>query len=59
MEHNKCTVKAILEQRAVVMEKLRGLDFVVKVHPSDANFVLFEVKKNAYGIYKTVSKPKR
>lgn len=48
-------VKAILEQRAVVMEKLRGLDFVVKVHPSDANFVLFEVKKNAYEIYKTMA----
>ena len=48
-------VKVILEQRSIVMEKLRGLDFVVKVHPSDANFVLFEVKKNAYEIYKAVS----
>ena len=48
-------VKALLEQRSVVMEKLRQLDYVVKVHPSDANFVLFQVQDHAQKLYKTVS----
>jgi len=48
-------VKALLEQRSVVMEKLRQLDYVVKVHPSDANFVLFQVKDHAQKLYKTMA----
>ena len=48
-------VKALLEQRDIVMSKLEKLDFVVKVHPSDSNFVLFQVKEKAFELYKTVS----
>jgi len=49
-------VKELLIQREDVMKKLEGLDFVVKVHPSDTNFVLFQVKKHAQKLYKEVSK---
>lgn len=47
-------VKELLIQREDVMQKLEGLDFVVKVHPSDTNFVLFQVKKHAQKLYKEV-----
>lgn len=48
-------VKALLEQRDIVMSKLEKLDFVVKVHPSDSNFVLFQVKEKAFELYKTMA----
>lgn len=47
-------VKEVLEQRALMAKKLEGLDFVVKVYPSDANFLLFRVKQNANEVYKKV-----
>jgi len=48
-------VKELLIQREDVMQKLEGLDFVVKVHPSDTNFVLFQVKKHAQKLYKEMA----
>lgn len=48
-------VKSILEQRSFVAKNLEALDFVVKVYPSDSNFLLFRLKANAMKIYKTVS----
>jgi histidinol-phosphate/aromatic aminotransferase/cobyric acid decarboxylase-like protein len=39
----------------VVRRELEGLDFVEKVYPSDANFLLFRVKQRANELYKTVS----
>ena len=48
-------VKTLLQQRQVVADGLTNLDFVTKVYPSDANFLLFRVKKNAKEIYKTMA----
>ena len=48
-------VRDVLNQREVVARELEGLDFVVKVYPSDANFLLFRVKQKANELYKTVS----
>lgn len=48
-------IALLLEQREVVANALVDLDFVTKVYPSDANFVLFRVKKNAKEIYKNMA----
>ena len=48
-------VGILLEQREVVASALTNLDFVTKVYPSDANFILFRVKKNAKEIYKAMA----
>jgi histidinol-phosphate aminotransferase len=49
-------VKETLEQRAIVKEKLEALtDIVVKVYPSDSNFLLFRVKDKALELYKTMA----
>lgn len=47
-------ITAILSQRDVVAEKLKSLDFVVEVFPSDSNFLLFRLKEKAQKMYKTV-----
>ncbi|KAL3916019.1 MAG: hypothetical protein SGILL_005366 [Bacillariaceae sp.] len=49
-------VKETLEQRAVVKSRLEVLaDIVVKVYPSDSNFLLFRVKDKALELYKTMA----
>lgn len=48
-------IKVILDQRDVVKESLEGLQFVTKVYPSDANFLLFRVEKYAYEMYKLMA----
>jgi len=48
-------VKAVLDQRAVVAKELEGLDFVTKIYPSDANFLLFRVKQKANELYKMMA----
>ena len=45
----------ILMQRGIVRGELEALDFVSKVYPSDANFLLFRVKQKANELYKIVS----
>lgn len=48
-------IAGILEQRTLVAEALERLDFVEKVFPSDANFLLFRVKEKAIELYKTMA----
>ena len=48
-------IAATLAQRTIVAEKLNGLDFVLKVYPSDSNFLLFRVKDKAIQLYKTMA----
>ena len=48
-------VRDVLEQRNIVAKELESLDFVVKVYPSDSNFLLFRVKQKANELYKNVS----
>lgn len=48
-------IKTLLDQRSILMKKLDELEYVVKVYPSDTNFVLFRLKKNAMKIYKTMA----
>jgi histidinol-phosphate aminotransferase len=48
-------IAGILEQRILVAEQLQALDFVVKVYPSDSNFLLFRVPHKANDLYKTMA----
>ena len=48
-------VNSVLEERDVVKKELEGMEFVVKVYESDANFLLFRVKQKANELYKAVS----
>jgi histidinol-phosphate aminotransferase len=48
-------IVGILEQRILVAKQLQALDFVVKVYPSDANFLLFRVPHKANELYKTMA----
>lgn len=48
-------VSTLLEQRELVATKLNSLDFVVKVFPSDSNFLLFRLKAKAKEVYKTMA----
>jgi histidinol-phosphate aminotransferase len=48
-------VQAVLAERKHVMVKLKALDFVTEVFPSDANFVLFRMKDKALEIYKIMA----
>jgi histidinol-phosphate aminotransferase len=49
-------IRSILEQREIVESALNKLDFVVKVYPSDANFLLFRLAgTTAKEIYKKMA----
>lgn len=50
----RMNVKAILEERAFLLEKLRALPIVKLIHHTDANFILFVIPK-AEEIYKTMA----
>jgi len=45
-------IAGIMEQRTLVVQQLEALDFVVKVYPTDANFLLFRVLSKAQELYK-------
>lgn len=45
-------IQTLLEQREVVAKELEKLDFVVKVYPSDSNFLLVRLKQLSKEIYK-------
>lgn len=45
-------VATLLEQREIVADALKKLEFVVQVFPSDANFLLFRLQRNAKEVYK-------
>lgn len=48
-------IASTLAQRALVAEKLLALEFVIKVYPSDSNFLLFRVQDKAVELYKTMA----
>mmetsp|Transcript_584 Transcript_584/g.950 ORF Transcript_584/g.950 Transcript_584/m.950 type:complete len:466 (-) Transcript_584:132-1529(-) len=48
-------IRVLLEERALMEKQLIALDFVEKVYPSDANFLLFRVKQKANELYKTIA----
>mmetsp|Transcript_13852 Transcript_13852/g.20658 ORF Transcript_13852/g.20658 Transcript_13852/m.20658 type:complete len:385 (-) Transcript_13852:89-1243(-) len=45
-------IKVLLDQREVVAKELKEMDFVVKVYPSDSNFLLVRLKKLSKDVYK-------
>jgi len=58
MENTKVlekNIKTLLEQREHVAEELRKMDFVVKVYPSDSNFLLVRLKQLSKEIYKKMA----
>ncbi len=48
-------IKTLLDQRQIVADALEKLDFVVKVYPSDSNFLLVRLKQLSKEIYKTMA----
>eukprot|EP00560_Eucampia_antarctica_P007678 CAMPEP_0197823624 /NCGR_PEP_ID=MMETSP1437-20131217/944_1 /TAXON_ID=49252 ORGANISM="Eucampia antarctica, Strain CCMP1452" /NCGR_SAMPLE_ID=MMETSP1437 /ASSEMBLY_ACC=CAM_ASM_001096 /LENGTH=374 /DNA_ID=CAMNT_0043422873 /DNA_START=215 /DNA_END=1339 /DNA_ORIENTATION=+ len=48
-------IQILLTQRQLVAKRLADLDFVTKVYPSDSNFLLFRIKKNAFDVYQTMA----
>lgn len=46
------TIQQTFEERAKVTKALSEMDFVTKVYPSDANFILFQMKSHALESYK-------
>lgn len=48
-------IKAVLQEREKMAAALSALDFVVKVYPSDANFLLFRLSQNAQAVYKQMA----
>merc|ERR1711862_669460 len=48
-------INNILDQRTTVAKALNELNFVTKVFPSDANFLLFRVEKYAFEMYKLMA----
>ena len=48
-------IKTLLDQREIVAKELLKLDFVVKVYPSDSNFLLFRLKQLSKEIYKKMA----
>jgi len=48
-------VKTLIEQRNQVAKKLNELEFVVKVYPSDSNFLLVKLKQLAEEVYTTMA----
>ena len=49
------TIQKLLEQREFVAQKLNSLDYVTKVYPSDANFLLFRLQNHAQAVYKRMA----
>lgn len=48
-------IKVLMKERAVLASELNALEFVVKVYPSDANFLLVKMTKNSRIIYKSMA----
>ena len=51
----KENVQKILFEREYLLSELRKLKFVLKIHATDANFILFEVSSQSQLIYKTMA----
>jgi histidinol-phosphate aminotransferase len=48
-------IHVLLNQRELLTQELLKLDFIVKVFPSDSNFLLCRLKAHAYAVYKTMA----
>lgn len=48
-------IQLLLEQRKFVAESLEKLDFVTKVYPSDANFLLVQLQSKAKEVYQRMA----
>lgn len=48
-------IKVLLEQREFVRKELESLDFIVKVYPSDSNFLLARLDKLSQQVYKKMA----
>ena len=48
-------VEKIESQKKIVMDALKQMPFVKKVHPSDTNFILFSVPGYAHQVYKRIA----
>jgi histidinol-phosphate aminotransferase len=53
--HLEKNIKTLLDQREVVAKELESKDFVVKVYPSDSNFLLVRLKQLSQKIYKSMA----
>jgi histidinol-phosphate aminotransferase len=48
-------IDIILAQRELVAKSLESMDYVTKVYPSDANFLLFRLRSHAQAVYKKMA----
>lgn len=48
VEKVKMMIEAILQERAYLIAEMNQLDFVEKIHPSDANFLLVRIQNAGY-----------
>jgi len=53
--HLEKNIRTLLDQRELVAKELDTLDFVVKVYPSDSNFLLVRLKQLSKEIYKVMA----
>lgn len=51
----QANIDLLLEQRTYVATELTKLDFVVQVYPSDANFLLVELKSHSKQVYQNMA----
>ena len=51
----KSNIEQTLNERNKVVQALTAMDFVTQVHPSDANFLLFQLKSHALQVYKAMA----
>lgn len=51
----KSNIEHTWSEREKVAQALSAMDFVVKVHPSDANFLLFQLRSHALEVYKAMA----
>ena len=51
----QANVKSVLQEREKVTQALEALEYVTKVYPSDSNFLLFRLDKNALKVYKQMA----
>eukprot|EP00934_Nitzschia_sp_Nitz4_P003848 Nitzschia sp. Nitz4//scaffold72_size95085//33044//34316//NITZ4_004753-RA/size95085-snap-gene-0.121-mRNA-1//-1//CDS//3329557354//3838//frame0 len=55
IERLETNIASVLAERVKMIQQLESFDFVVKVFPSDANFLLVRMKSNALQLYKTMA----
>jgi histidinol-phosphate aminotransferase len=48
-------IKTLMEERDVMVKALNELDFVVKIYPSDSNFLLVRLQQKSQEVYKQMA----